>query len=74
MLSTVDKIQDGWKLATRWDVDKYQAKARSAISLKYALCKLEDGAITGSGYDFVVQEGSFPNFLHKLTTNLYFGK
>ena len=74
MLAREEEIPTDWKLASRWDVGKYEKQARKSINQKYAICMLKDGAITGLGYNFLVLEGSFDCLVHKLSTNISFGK
>ena len=76
MLSRLDKIPNGWRLASSQDVSKYEKEAREAISGRWAICTLLDGKIKGSGHKFEVEMGGVKDteLGCKLVTNLGPGK
>ena len=67
-----DSIPDGWRVASLDDVSKYRAKAHSAFKTPWDIITVDDGKITGSGYNFETEQGYFPNLGHKLATNSNF--
>ena len=69
MMKQSEAIPDGWRVASLDDVSKYRQKAHSAINLQWAICTLDDGKITGPGYNYETEQGCFPNLGHKLAIN-----
>ena len=77
MLGQEEIIPSGWSLASIQDVTEHQKKARNAIrimGMEWAVCTLVDGKISGPGYNFVVEKGSFFDLGHKLIMNKQSGK
>ena len=72
MMKQSEAIPDGWRVASLDDVSKYRQKAHSAINLQWAICTLDDGKITGPGYNYETEQGCFPNLGHKLAINSNF--
>jgi len=66
MVDIEETIPVGWRLATVADVTEHQQTARFAISGPWSICRLVDGKIAGSGYQYEVQPGNFSGFGDKL--------
>ena len=77
MLDQGEIIPSGWSLASIQDVTEHQEEAHKAIrimNMDWAICTLVDGKISGPGYNFVVEKGSFFDLGHKLIINKEPGK
>ena len=70
MLERAEAIPNGWRLATIHDVLQHEEEAHSAIYLEWGICTLADGKISGSGYQFKIEQGSFFDLGHKLVANI----
>lgn len=66
MVAYNETIPLDWRLATVNDVRQNQEKARAVITMTCSVCLLADGKISGSGYSYEVQNGSFPGLSHML--------
>ena len=73
MLTRAEAIPTGWRLASIQDIAKHEEVAKNAITLEWAICTLADGKISGPGYSFDVEKGSFFDLGHKLVANISLG-
>ena len=70
MLERAEAIPNGYRLASIHDVLQHEEEAHSAIYLEWGICTLADGRISGSGYQFKIEQGSFFDLGHKLIANI----
>ena len=74
LLKQDEEIPVGWRLATTHDVTKFQVDARCVITEEWAMCQLADGKISGKGYEFKVEHGTFNELGFKLIAKYGHGK